>query len=401
MEPESVDAVVCDPPYGLKFMGKKFDALGQGAQQREWHRRWAFEALHLLKPGGHLLAFGGSRTYHHLASGIEEAGFDVRDQIMWLYGSGFPKSQNVEKAVAKVAGSDGAQSWEGWGTALKPAHEPIVVARKPFKGGTGKNVVEHGTGAINIDGCRVPYEAGGSKASNPSLRETVKGGNGGRIIATEEQSREMTPNEGGRFPANLILDEQAAALLDEQSGQRRSSGHYAQGGQGSKGESQRATSIFAPETSTTTYDDRGGASRFFYSPKAPKREREAGLTEQRVNDRFRTRRCTTCGKNVPEAGSCGCPDAEIEWVEPKPVANHHPTVKPIALMRYLCRLATPPGGLILDPFAGSGTTGIAALLEGFQFIGIELDPEGEGYADLARARIAHWAEDHADPAALR
>lgn len=395
-EEASIDSIVTDPPYGLKFMGKDFDNLGDAAQQREWHRLWAVEALRVLKPGGHLLAFGGTRTYHHLASALEEAGFEIRDQMQWIYSSGFPKSLDVSKAIDKAAGAkrevigtsrgvkvddnkgyggigrgavgikqeaadipitapatEDAKRWEGWGTALKPAHEPIVVARKPLKGTVAKNFIEHGVGGMNIDACRVEFEEG---EENPSIRRyasTEQTGNngwkhqnrGGQFDATTKASMEK-----GRWPANVIFDEEAGVLLDDQ---------------------------------------HENASRFFYCPKPNKKEKEKGLTELRANDRFRTRQCTECGKNVPSKGSCGC-DADIEWVQPKDTMNTHPTVKPIKLMRYLCRLVTPPGGTVLDPFTGSGTTGAAAVLEGFDFLGIELDPEQEGYVDLANQRIAYW-----------
>ena len=346
MGDNSVDSIVADGPYGISFMGKKWDYDVPSVEI------WK-EALRVLKPGGYLLSFAGSRTYHRMAVNIEDAGFEIRDQIQWLYGSGFPKSFGVGKAIDKAAGVErevigrventgvgsiavenvkqGAQQrtkeslddytgwditkpatseaaeWEGWGTALKPAHEPIVMARKPLIGTVAENVLEHGTGAINVDGCRIGNKGGTTRGANGSNagkpRNTLHGGNFG------------VENIGkGRWPANVILDEEAGAMLDEQSG-------------------------------TTT---KGGASRFFYCPKASKAERSRGCE-----------------------------------------GNYHPTVKPLTLMRYLCRLVTPPEGIVLDPFMGSGTTGIAACLEEFNFVGIELE---EDYLEIARYRIAHWGD---------
>lgn len=270
----SVDSIVTDPPYELGFMGKKWDASGIAYDVGMWA-----EAMRVLKPGGHLLAFSGSRTYHRMTCAIEDAGFEVRDQIMWVYGSGFPKSHNLKG------------EWQGWGTALKPAHEPICVARKQLIGTVAKNVQTHGTGAMNIDGCRV----------------------------------------GERFPANFIHE----GLSEEW-------------------------------------------SRFFYCAKASKNDREEGL------DGFEPKSTVSnmCSGSVQKIG-------EGTRLDGKPLpkrANIHPTVKPTDLMRYLCRLVTPPKGTVLDPFMGSGSTGKAAALEGFDFIGIDMTPE---YIEIAKARIAH------------
>jgi DNA modification methylase len=407
MGAESVDSIVCDPPYGLAFMGKEWDHGVPGAAF--WR-----EALRVAKPGAHLLAFGGSRTYHRLACAVEDAGWDIRDQILWLYGSGFPKSLDVGKAIDKANGkhdrdlspfavyvksrriakglslaaldrlmgtntaaswwegrsrgiqppgvatyhrlkavlalddrfdeliewleaerevvgsadkpkghsfagerftklqgshavdittpaTDAAKRWHGFGTALKPAHEPIVLARKPLTGTVAANVCEHGTGALNIDGCRVGAGGGTKRTTNPKHEGRV-----GMADFTRGNFG-VTDIGRGRWPANIIFDEEAAAMLDEQT---------------------------------------GGASRFFYCAKAGKKERGEG--------------------------------------------NVHPTVKPVALMRYLLRLVTPPGGLVLDPFAGSGTTVLAAVDEGFDCIGIEKEPE---YAKIAAARLlAHQVD---------
>jgi site-specific DNA-methyltransferase (adenine-specific) len=323
MDADSVDSIVTDPPYGLSFMGKKWDYDVPSVEI--WR-----ECLRVLKPGGHLLAFAGTRTQHRMAVNIEDAGFEIRDMIAWVYGSGFPKSLDVSKAIDKAAGvsfksepasgvgfmnesDDGynttknkltregeptpeAQQWAGWGTALKPALEPITVARKPFKQTVAANVLEHGTGALNVDGGRV----GTSKNVPASVSKKAPANCYGVYAESGE-----TPGVGGhnpnlgRWPANLIHDdsEEVVGLLN-------------------------------------------AAARFFYCAKTSKKDRGEG--------------------------------------------NNHPTVKPTDLMRYLCRLVTPPNGLILDPFMGSGSTGKAAALEGFRFSGIELDPD---YYEIARNRI--------------
>jgi site-specific DNA-methyltransferase (adenine-specific) len=320
----SVDAIVTDPPYELGFMGKSWDASGIAYDAEVWK-----QALRVLKPGGHLLAFSGSRTYHRMVCAIEDAGFEIRDQIMWLYGSGFPKSHNL------------AGDWSGWGTALKPAHEPIVVARKPFKGTVAQNVLAHGTGALNIDGCRV--EAGRDYLD----LDVTQGVSTARTSwDARSESRTFVP-ASGRWPANVIHDGSDEVLrLFPETGPSNAA---ARGGSSpnpmSWGSSRSDGSI------VKGHDDAGGsAARFFYCAKASKRDREEGLDG---------------------SGSR---------------ANHHPTVKPTDLMRYLCRLVVPPGGIVLDPFTGSGSTGKAAVLEDFWFIGIELSEE---YSAIARARIQH------------
>lgn len=393
MPAESVDAIVTDPPYGLGFMGKKWDALPPGQD-------WAEECLRVLKPGGHLLAFGGSRTYHRLAVAVEDAGFEIRDQIMWLYGSGFPKSHDVSKAIDKAAGAerevvglhtapattlgnertmDGgaahdlvpltapatpeAVKWSGWGTALKPAHEPVVVARKPLIGTVAQNVERFGVGGLNIDGCRAGT-GGGTAGAGPGPQ--------GGIYDNKLNGKRGEAVEGlGRWPANLVLDEQAGAMLDAQSGPSKSR----------KGKPRRGTSGVGWGMSATgaEYEDSGGPSRFFYCAKANKKERNAGLDG--------------IPKKPPAFGAAtgdGLGRGISNTRQDIHSANHHPTVKPIAVMRWLVRLVTPPGGTVLDPFVGSGTTGIAAGLEGFEFIGIEREEE---YADLAEARIEHWSEN--------
>jgi DNA modification methylase len=398
---ESVDAVVTDPPYELGFMGKAWDASGVAYDVALWR-----QVLRVLKPGGHLLAFGGSRTYHRLACAIEDAGFEIRDQIQWLYGSGFPKSLNVSKAIDKAAGAerevvgiraqspkfdanrsggtntgynrrleegapatfditapatDDAKRWEGWGTALKPAHEPIVVARKPLAGTVVETVLAYGTGALNIDDCRV-----GETPTNPATRRYTSGGFEHLIV--EGVLQNVAPSTLGRWPANVIHDgsDEVLELFPE----TRGGSFPQQRGQG------RATDFGVgqpTEGGARRMGDEGSAARFFYCAKPSRAEREAGLDEfepQRSADRI--------ADDLPGGDN---PRNRSNTAR----ANHHPTVKPIALMRYLVRLVTPPGGTVLDPFTGSGTTGIAARLEGFGFVGIE---QSADYATIAEARIA-------------
>lgn len=331
----SVDSIVTDPPYGLGFMGAKWDALPPGED-------WARECLRVLKPGGHLLAFGGTRTWHRLAVAVEDAGFEIRDSIAWMYGSGFPKSLDVSKAIDKAAGAitapatPAAQQWQGWGTALKPAHEPVVVARKPFKTTVAVNVQEWGTGAINVDGCRVGTETVESGRSGRGVHQT--GSMAGSLGASTEGG-----HSAGRWPANVVLDEGMAAMLDGQSGNRRG---FASQRDLTIGEDDgviygRGLGVVAPGV-RQGYNDNGGASRFFYVAKAPKKERPV-----------------------------------VDGVA-------HATVKPLTLMRWLVRLVTPEGGTVLEPFAGSGATVEACILEGFHCIAIEREAE---YLPLIQARI--------------
>lgn len=388
----SIDSIVTDPPYGISFMAKRWDY--QVPSVDVW-----LECLRVLKPGGHMLVACGTRTQHRMAVNIEDAGFEIRDVVTWLYGQGFPKSLNIGKAIDKEAGAereilgtvtrsdkrsgnyhgaseqrppiehpisalatDAAKQWDGWGTALKPACEFWTLARKPLSESTvAKNVLRWGTGGINVDGCRVETtDDTGRKAS---------GGKGNGGVYGESKPYNSEAHSQGRFPANLILDEQAAAALDEQTGELKSGsllpGHKRGNGSGNSIKTHIGTGKVLNEYG----GDSGGASRFFYVAKASKSERNTGLEDripETVND----------GRETPI-------DNPFQRGETKRL-NTHPTVKPVALMTYLCRLITPPGGTVLDPFAGSGSTGVAAIREGFAFIGIEREAE---YAEIAKARI--------------
>jgi DNA modification methylase len=483
----SVDAIVSDPPYGLSFMGKEWDHGVPGVEF------WT-EALRVAKPGAHLVAFGGTRTYHRLAVAIEDAGWEVRDCLSWLYGSGFPKSLAVDKAIDKRGGyphlaaqigealrmaresrgltvgecdkrfcggttnwswfegrpkgqrapttqtfaaiaaewpevahlaeavaeaerevvgrdtkarstagasalptmggsveykswditapaTDAAKRWHGWGTALKPAWEPIILARKPLTGTVAANVTQYGTGAINVDGCRIGTDT--VRSSGTTGMDARRFAQGTR--PQDYEARQEPSLHTGRWPANVLLDEDAAGMLDAQSGERKPATSRSGAGWRSKyvGGQKQA------EVQTDVYNDTGGASRFFYTAKVSRREREAGLDgmPERISAK----------SNGAQAA-----DDRGEMYDPNTVGlnrtvrttNHHPTVKPIALMRWLCRLVTPPNGLILDPFNGSGSTGCAAVLEGFRYLGCELEAE---YVEIARRRIAYWQTQRAEP----
>lgn len=392
MADNSVDSIVTDPPYELGFMGKSWDASGIAFNIEVWQ-----EALRVLKPGGHLLAFSGSRTYHRMTVAIEDAGFEIRDQIQWIYGSGFPKSLNIEKAINKIDGvefiekpakgvgfmnaegaggynttinqleqigdsTERAKQWQGWGTALKPAHEPIVLARKPLIGTVAANVLTHGTGGLNIDGSRVGSEGGTArdgKADQPndSGWENMRG-------------HGIAQLNSGRWPANVIHDgsDEVVALFPDTG--------KSTGGRIGKKTMGDVTNVPAGEyqAGDPGYGDSGSAARFFYCAKASKRDRNEGL------DDFEAKRDHDGRKD----GGVGGDNPRNRTNNEK--LNHHPTVKPTDLMRYLCRLVTPPAGIVLDPFMGSGSTGKAAMLEGFDFIGIDQSAE---YVAIARARIEH------------
>jgi DNA modification methylase len=463
MPGSSVDAIVTDPPYGLEFMGKGWDGFGTPLGFQTWTEAWAVEAFRILKPGGHLLAFAGTRTYHRMASGVEDAGFEIRDCIAWMYGSGFPKSLDVSKAIDKTDASDEQQArryrftewvrstgltakqidnatgtlmgnhytthptqpaimtrehleairhlvaeipewveaecdkrsvesknmanrevtgerivplgpgfasekyqgdntgskdyadtlphtvdatkWNGWGTALKPAFEPIVVARRPLIGTVAANVLEHGTGALNIDGCRIgmsDQDRNTIEKATWVARDLDRKAYG--KYDTDGTDQVMTTHPSGRWPANVALDATAAAMLDEQSGER-SAGNFPANNRTGFGGTYRGATEREGITQDRQPTDTGGASRFFYTAKASRQDRNVG----------------------------GLAD------------NTHPTVKPTDLMRWLIRLVTPPGGIILDPFGGSGSTGLAARAENVRCILIEREPE---YLQIIRDRLA-------------
>lgn len=355
LEDNSVDSVVTDPPYELGFMGKSWDSTGIAFNPDVWK-----ETLRVLKPGGYLLAFSGSRTYHRIAVAVEDAGFEIRDQIMWVYGSGFPKSMNISLSMNKK-GIDSSK-WEGWGTALKPAHEPIVMARKPLEGTVVDNVLTWGTGGINIDASRVPGEP------VPINKLEEWSGFGQKI----EPDYKQEMNTSGRFPANLIHDgsDEVVELFPRAKGGaypavRGSSdiGAFAQGG----------THKDKPNQARVMGDD-GSAARFFYCAKANSKDRNEGLDnfQSEQPDLFNN------GDNFGDEDS-GNKDSSKK-------KNIHPTVKPTELMRYLVKLVTPPEGTVLDPFAGSGSTGKAAMLDNYKFVGIEMNEE---YVAIAKARIEH------------
>lgn len=376
-----VHSVVCDPPYGLSFMGKKWD------HEVPSPKLWA-EVYRVMKPGAYLIAFFGTRTYHRGVCAIEDAGFEIRDQIAWLYGSGFPKSRDLSKDMDKIEGverkvvgktktndirggsfnhkdkgkstrveinktvatSDLAKEWQGWGSALKPAMEPIVLARKPLGKGNAlaSNAIEHGVGGINIDGCRIGVEErynppAGNKAGGNSLNMSKVG-----MPIDAEGTTAL-----GRWPANIIHD--------------------------------------GSDEVTSKFSD--GSDRFFYCAKASKADRDEGMEFSATKSmggkgNGLQRVCSVCGSNILKG--CDCPGRTYVHTESR--KNHHPTVKPTDLMAYLCRLVTPKDGIVLDPFMGSGSTGKAAMKEDFRFIGVEMDPD---YFEVAHTRVAHAAKKYA------
>ena len=400
MPSNSIDAVVCDPPYGLSAIPDAAEVLrhwlagddyvhkGSGFMGNSWDSFvpgptvWK-EALRVAKPGAHLVVFAGTRTVDLMAMAIRLAGWHIRDQIMWVYATGMPKGLNVAKGIdahlgvepevvgeipdrwagkgdvlqraTQAAGdtvllteptTEEAKRWRGWNTALKPSVEPIILARKPLDGTVVENVLVHGTGAINVDATRVPM----NEADAETIRNMGGFGEAGyertpgealNLNKTPMPTQDAQPHEGGRWPANLVLDSEAAAVLDAQSGEL--------------------------------------PSRFFYCAKSSRAERNAGL------ESF-PERAGPSEDYGTKAQHPLKPEGEPNLVFP--VKNPHPTVKPIDLMRWLVRMVTPPGGRLCDPFVGSGTTGCAAVLEGFDFVGIEREPE---YAEIARARIEAWA----------
>ncbi|HFW5086750.1 TPA: site-specific DNA-methyltransferase [Salmonella enterica subsp. enterica serovar Javiana] len=409
----SIDAVVTDPPYGLSkqpdmnevlrhwlngddyvhtgngFMGKTWDSFVPGPSI------WK-EVFRVLKPGGHLLAFFGTRTYDLGTLAIRLAGFEIRDQIDWVYGSGFPKSLDVSKAIDKIAGverevigsgkssktagyqllgvkggiyditapaTDEAKQWQGWGTALKPAHEPICVARKPLAGTIAENILQFGTGGMNIDGCRI--------ISNGDHKRQYQPTNNKRNIYGKQNGFQPTNNDR-RFPANFIHDgsNEVVSLFPAKAG----AAAPVKGTEDSQASTGNVTSQ-RERVPGAFHADSGSAARFFYCAKASKSDRDEGVLLAKTTAAEMTdREPDTDGLNSPRAGAGRTSGAR----------NNHPTVKPIALMQWLVRLVTPPGGKVLDPFTGSGSTGKACAIEGFDFIGFEMDPH---YCEIAKQRI--------------
>ena len=469
LEANSIDSCVCDPPYGLEFMGKHWDKLAStpggraGAaihksdnprcdicgrttrgrdtkrgfkvchcehpeprltgvsarKSQDWHEKWAREVYRVLKPGAHLVAFGGTRTFHRMTCAIEDAGFEIRDCLSWLYGQGFPKSLDVSKAIdsrlacgksdpmsmwdgtrrvrtfdennrrytlpGRQIGANAkagqellthseSEEWRGWGTALKPAWEPIILARKTLSGTVAANVLEHGTGALNIDGCRIETDQSTERVSGVNTN----------VYGSDDRRGIIRGGGDGRWPANVVLDEEAAAMLDEQSGSTESTGSASTNA--TRGDSVVGFLEFkGPQQGLTLYKDSGGASRFFYVAKPSRAERDRGCEHLPLvhAGEITGRKLGSAGLQNPRAGiRAGSLHAEIS---DRPARNTHPTVKPVSLMRWLVKLVTPKGGTVLDPFLGSGTTGIACRCEGMEIIGIEREAE---YIEIAKARIA-------------
>ena len=444
------DSIVVDPPYGLSFMNQDFDKLGDGQAQQAWHQRWAEEALRVLKPGGHLLAFGGTRLYHRLACGIEDAGFEIRDSVWaWVYGSGFPKSKNIALAIDKGEGhpnrgraiptastyqasdtdqenkltsnpvptyepkSEAAKAAEGWGSALKPSVEPICVARKPLSGTLAQNYLEHGTGGINVDGCRIssdgdhkrpfqPTSAEGRWPANsvfahhPDCRQvgvmevkSTKSSSPGTVRKnySSKGGYGMTKGAGGYGGDSgtetveqwACAEDCHVAELDKQSGFSKSIDYQSYTDKPTLKNEVYGKGFGGPLSPHNRHTDAGGASRFFYCPKASRSEREEGCEHltPRSGAEAVEREEGTAGLRSPRAGAGRTADR---------VKNHHPCIKPINLLRWLTRLVTPKGGMVLDCFGGSGSMAVAAVAEGFRSVSIEQDPD---YVRIAEARIQH------------
>ena len=465
LEANSVDSIVTDPPYGLSFMNKKWDYDVPSVDF------WK-EVYRVLKPGGHILSFGGTRTYHRLVVAIEDAGFEIRDTIMWIYGSGFPKSLNIGKAVDKIEGNErevvgtlenyqnkssaganshmmeqvkpridlpitkGSSEYEGWGSALKPAVEPIVLARKPLsEKSIAENVMRWRTGGLNIDGCRIGFQ--GDKPNQIDCKRNKENQTGWAASGLADKPDPYIPNDTGRFPANVILEcicdeviqgergepvkskgrdrtkheynsvenngsydgtgtidnyndkgdihtnpDCPCYIMDEQSGVSKSRNKYPEVSLDNLPmnhyDGTKMKHISGREQTKKFFTDKGGASRFFYRAKVSKKERNLGL------DEFEDKKLCQGGYGGEWYSE---KESDIGLNKIKIHKNNHPTVKPINLLTYLCRLITPPNGVVLDPFMGSGSTGIAALLEGFDFVGMELDKD---YYQIAQKRIENY-----------
>lgn len=419
LDENSVDSVVTDPPYGLAFMGKKWDKFKDSKEYQEFSERWSREVLRVLKPGGYMLCFGGTRTYHRMVCGIEDAGFEIRDTVAWLYGSGFPKSLNLGKAYDKMMGNErevynpggrynssfqegnspfvsltatktgkresilpskGKSQYEGWGTSLKPAFEPIIMARKPLsEKSVVENVMKYGTGGINIDDCRVPYGGGVDEENHKRgvVSRIKSGGKGKGWKNSSDLSGANPASDEGRFPANVIHDgsKEVVRLFPDSDGAGGSLPNTKVTGYGDKVDYKGGVRV--PFESGS-----GSAARFFYCVKASKLDREEGLFG------VEKRRVGSISGKAGKVMSLGGQSLLGKHKEMLTKDNFHPTVKPMKLMAYLCRLVTPKSGVVLDPFAGSGSTGKAALLLGFSFIGIEGNKD---YIEICKKRL-----DYAD-----
>ena len=401
-----VDSIVTDPPYELGFMGRSWDSTGIAFQKETWEL-----CFKVLKPGGHLLAFSGSRTYHRMAVAIEDAGFEIRDQVMWLYGSGFPKSMNVGKALDKKLGNEriktgekkthsnkgikqseqrtaigagafgqeveedvtvGTTEWEGWGTALKPAHEPLVLARKPLsEKSVVDNVLNHGTGAINIDGCRVEGNDAKYPDTNPDFRD--QGRQSKENMGIDKLSFGQTENVKRKKVVRKSRDENGVWTNDN-SGMKAEGSEYADADP--RGRFPSNIMHDGSDSIKELFEDK---SRYFYCAKTSKAERNQGL------DNLPTKKASSMpGRRNADDMKDSKIDNDVTGRFVTEKKNIHPTVKPIKLMKYLCRLITPKGGTVLDPFMGSGSTGMAAKEENFEFVGIEKEEE---YFNIASARI--------------
>jgi len=396
MEDNSIDSIITDPPYNLiksnsgfergkdspytrtakgGFMGKEWDGTGIALKVALWEDVWR-----IAKPGAFLLCFGGTRTYHRIACAIEDAGWQIRDCIMWVYGSGFPKSLDIGKAMDKKNMNYG---WHGYGTGLKPAYEPIIVAMKPADGTFANNAIKHGVAGLNIDKCRIPKKEGGRIEYGVNGIERQKDNN----VYGKQSGKIQFDGTQGRFPANFIHDgsQEVLDLFPQTKGGtavRHNSGGNTFGGDNAK-----------PPMEDLGYGDSGSASRFFYCAKASKKERNMGCEGLETTEKFtagnysQSPTCKTCNLTLNGTNDHSKCSGEVYYkeMESKNTKNHHPTVKPLKLMEYLCQLTrTPSGGIVLDPFMGSGTTGMACVNTDRDFIGIEKEKE---YFKIAQRRI--------------
>jgi site-specific DNA-methyltransferase (adenine-specific) len=386
LAPNSVDSIVCDPPAGISFMGREWDSDKGGRDSWiDWLSSVMVGALRVLKPGGHALVWALPRTSHWTATALENAGFEIRDRVSHFFGSGFPKSVNPAWLIDKRLGhkrkstaepiTAEAKEWEEFGSALKPACEDWWLVRKPLEGTLADNVLKYRTGLLNIGGCRIGDSGGGTHCTNRDAEGNCRGhGNAG--MTTSGETIHGPDTSGGRYPNHVVLDETAADILDAQTGVLTSGERKAQ--TVSSGLMRGAGAEYVDEGAEASS---GGASRFFYVAKAARSEKEAGLGHltPRTGGEATGREDGSLGVDNPRAGAGRGGD----------VRNFHPTVKAEELMRWLVRLITPPGGLVLDMFAGSGTTGIAALAEGMEFIGVEMTDE---YLPILEGRIKNALE---------